>query len=184
MAYVGHVLPAGLEPGLDETLFYDPTGMGAPSGVHMAYVEVDPDTGIVDLLDYVAVDDAGTIINPLLTAGQIHGGVAQGIGQALYEGVHYDDQTGQVLTGSLLDYPVPRADVLPAIRSHFQETPSPTNPLGVKGIGESGTIGAPPTIVHAVLDALAPFGITHLDMPLTPPKIWAAIRAARAAAKP
>ncbi len=183
MAYVGHVLPAGLEPGLDETLFYDPTGMGAPSGVHMAYVEVDPDTGIVDILDYVAVDDAGTIINPLLAAGQIHGGVVQGIGQALYEGVHYDDQTGQLLTGSLLDYAVPRADVLPAIRSHFQETPSPTNPLGVKGIGESGTIGAPPTIVHAVLDALAPFGIAHLDMPLSPPKIWAAIQAARADAK-
>jgi aerobic carbon-monoxide dehydrogenase large subunit len=180
MAYVGHVLPAGLEPGLDETLFYDPTGMGAPSGVHMAYVEVDPDTGVVDILDYVAVDDAGTIINPLLAAGQIHGGVAQGIGQALYEGVHYDGQSGQLLTGSLLDYAVPRADVLPAIRSHFQETPSPTNPLGVKGIGESGTIGAPPTIVHAVLDALAPFGIAHLDMPLTPPKIWAAVQAARA----
>jgi carbon-monoxide dehydrogenase large subunit len=184
MAYVGHVLPDGLEPGLDETLFYDPTGMGAPSGVHMAFVEVDPDTGFVDLLDYVAVDDAGTIINPLLAAGQIHGGVVQGIGQALYEGVHYDGQTGQLLTGSLLDYAVPRADVLPAIRSHFQETPSPTNPLGVKGIGESGTIGAPPTIVHAVLDALAPFGVAHLDMPLTPPKIWAAIQAARADAKP
>ncbi len=184
MAYVGHVLPAGLEPGLDETLFYDPTGMGAPSGVHMAYVEVDPDTGTVDILDYVAVDDAGTIINPLLAAGQIHGGVVQGIGQALCEGVHYDDRTGQLLTGSLLDYAVPRADMLPAIRSYFQETPSPTNPLGVKGIGESGTIGAPPTIVHAVLDALAPFGITHLDMPLTPPKIWAAIQAARSQPSP
>ena len=183
MAYVGHVLPAGLEPGLDETLFYDPTGMGAPSGVHMAYVEVDPDTGVVDILDYVAVDDAGTIINPLLAAGQIHGGVVQGIGQALCEGVHYDGETGQLLTGSLLDYAVPRADMLPAIRSYFQETPSPTNPLGVKGIGESGSIGAPPTIVHAVLDALAPFGITHLDMPLTPPKIWAAIQAAHVEGK-
>ncbi|HEX2888522.1 xanthine dehydrogenase family protein molybdopterin-binding subunit [Vineibacter terrae] len=177
MDYVGHALPAGLDPGLDETLFYDPTGMGAPSGVHMAYVEVDPDTGLVEILDYVAVDDAGTIINPLLAEGQIHGGVVQGIGQALFEGVHYDDN-GQLLTGSLLDYAVPRADVLPAIRSSFQQTPSPTNPLGVKGIGESGTIGAPPTIVHAVLDALAPFGITHLDMPLTPHRIWAAIQRA------
>jgi carbon-monoxide dehydrogenase large subunit len=184
MAYVGHALPAGLDPGLDETLFYDPMGMGAPSGVHMAYVEVNPDTGGVDILDYVAVDDAGTIINPLLAEGQIHGGVAQGIGQALYEGVHYDPKTGQLLTGSLLDYAVPRADHLPAIRSCFQETPSPTNPLGVKGIGESGTIGAPPTIVHAVLDALAPFGVTHLDMPLTPSKVWAAIQAARTTKTP
>jgi carbon-monoxide dehydrogenase large subunit len=180
MAYVGHVLPKGIEPGLDETLFYDPTGMGAPSGVHIAYVEVDPDTGMVEILDYVAVDDAGTIINPLLAAGQIHGGVVQGIGQALYEEVCYDRDSGQLLTGSLLDYAVPHADSLPAIRSQFQETPSPTNPLGVKGIGESGSIGAPPTIVHAVLDALAPFGITHLDMPLTPQKIWAAIRSAGA----
>jgi len=180
MAYLGHVLPDRMEPGLDETLFYDPVGMGAPSGVHLAYVEVDPDTGMVEILDYVAVDDAGTIINPLLASGQIHGGVVQGIGQALYEEVCYDRETGQLLTGSLLDYAVPRADSLPAFRSQFQETPSPTNPLGVKGIGESGSIGAPPTIVHAVLDALAPFGIAHLDMPLTPQKIWAAIQKARA----
>ena len=175
-AYLGHVLPDGMEPGLDETLFYDPTGMGAPSGVHMAYVEVDPDTGMVEILDYVAVDDAGVIINPLLATGQIHGGVVQGIGQALYEEARYDRETGQLLTGSLLDYAVPHADSLPQIRSQFQQTPSPTNPLGVKGIGESGAIGAPPTIVHAVLDALVPFGIAHLDMPLTPQKIWAAIR--------
>jgi aerobic carbon-monoxide dehydrogenase large subunit len=126
-------------------------------------------------------DDAGTIINPLLAAGQIHGGVVQGIGQALYEEVRYDGATGQLLTGSLLDYAVPHAASVPDIRSAFQETPSPVNPLGVKGIGESGTIGAPPTIVHAVLDALAPFGITHLDMPLTPSKIWAAVRHARLA---
>jgi carbon-monoxide dehydrogenase large subunit len=178
MAYVGHVLPKGIEPGLDETLFYDPTGMGAPSGVHIAYVEVDPDTGVVEILDYVAVDDSGTIINPLLATGQIHGGVVQGIGQALYEEVCYDRDSGQLMTGSLLDYAVPHADSLPNIRSQFQETPSPTNPLGVKGVGESGSIGAPPTIVHAVLDALAPFGIAHLDMPLTPQKIWAAIQSA------
>jgi carbon-monoxide dehydrogenase large subunit len=180
MAYLGHVLPDGMEPGLDETLFYNPTGMGAPSGVHVAYVEVDPETGTVEILDYVAVDDAGTIINPLLATGQIHGGVVQGIGQALYEEVCYDRDTGQLLTGSLLDYAVPHADSLPNIRSQFQETPSPTNPLGVKGIGESGSIGAPPTIVHAVLDALVPFGIAHLDMPLTPQKIWAAIQRKRA----
>ncbi|MEW6642287.1 MAG: xanthine dehydrogenase family protein molybdopterin-binding subunit [Pseudomonadota bacterium] len=179
MAYVGHRLPDGMEPGLDETVFYDPTGMGAPSGVHIAYVEVDPDTGIVEILDYVAVDDVGTLINPLLAAGQIHGGVVQGIGQALYEGVTYDPDNGQLMTGSLLDYAVPRAEQMPNIRASFQETPSPTNPIGVKGIGESGAIAAPPTIVHAVLDALSPFGITHLDMPMTPPRIWAAVQAAR-----
>jgi aerobic carbon-monoxide dehydrogenase large subunit len=176
MAYLGHVLPDGVEPGLDETLFYDPTGMGAPSGVHMAYVEVDADTGMVEILDYVAVDDAGVIINALLATGQIHGGVVQGVGQALYEEARYDRDSGQLLTGSLLDYAVPHADSLPKIRSQFQQTPSPTNPLGVKGIGESGAIGAPPTIVHAVLDALAPFGIGHLDMQLTPQKIWTAVR--------
>jgi carbon-monoxide dehydrogenase large subunit len=179
MAYVGHKLPDGVEPGLDETVFYDPTGMGSPSGIHMAYVDVDTETGIVDILDYVAVDDVGTIINPLLAAGQIHGGVVQGIAQALYEEVSYDLDTGQLMTGSLLDYAVPRAEHVPRIRSLFQETPSPTNPIGVKGIGESGSIAAPPCMVHAVLDALSPFGISHLDMPMTPPRIWSAIRTVR-----
>jgi aerobic carbon-monoxide dehydrogenase large subunit len=182
MAYVGHMLPDGLEPGLDEMTFYDPKGMGSPSGVHMAYVDVDPETGIVDILDYVAVDDAGTIINPLLAAGQIHGGVVQGIAQALYEEVSYDPDTGQLMTGSLLDYAVPRAEHVPSIRSLFQETPSPTNPIGVKGIGESGSIAAPPCMVHAVLDALSPFGIKHLDMPMTPPRVWSAIQSARGGA--
>jgi carbon-monoxide dehydrogenase large subunit len=179
MAYVGHKLPDGLSPGLDETVFYDPVGMGSPSGVHLAYVEVDPETGIVKLLDYVAVDDVGTLINPLLAAGQIHGGVVQGIAQALYEEVSYDPDSGQLLTGSLLDYAVPRAEHVPDIRAFFQETPSPTNPIGVKGIGESGSIAAPPCIVHAVLDALSPFDIKHLDMPLTPPRVWSAINSAR-----
>jgi carbon-monoxide dehydrogenase large subunit len=182
MAYVGHKLPDGVEPGLDETVFYDPTGMGSPSGIHMAYVDVDTETGIVDILDYVAVDDVGTIINPLLAAGQIHGGVVQGIAQALYEEVSYDLETGQLMTGSLLDYAVPRAEHVPKIRSLFQETPSPTNPIGVKGIGESGSIAAPPCMVHAVLDALSPFGISHLDMPMTPPRIWSAIQTARTGA--
>ena len=182
MAYLGHKLPDGLEPGLDETVFYDPKGMGSPSGIHMAYVEVDPETGIVDILDYVAVDDAGTIVNPLLAAGQIHGGVVQGIAQALYEEVSYDPDTGQLMTGSLLDYAVPRAEQVPNIRSLFQQTPSPTNPIGVKGIGENGSIAAPPCMVHAVLDALSPFGIKHLDMPMTPPRVWSAIQTARAGA--
>lgn len=180
MAYVGHRLPDGVEPGLDETLFYDPVGMGAPSGVHMAYVEIDPETGVVQILDYVAVDDVGTIINPLLAEGQIHGGVVQGIAQALYEHVAYDSESGQLLTGSLLDYAIPRADTVPAIRSSFQTSPSPTNPIGVKGIGESGSIAAPPAMVHAVLDALAPLGVTAIDMPMTPSRIWAAIQHASA----
>ena len=179
MAYVGHKLPDDLEPGLDETVFYTPKGMGSPSGIHMAYVDVDPETGIVDILDYVAVDDAGTIINPLLAAGQIHGGVVQGIAQALYEDVSYDLDSGQLMTGSLLDYAVPRAEHVPNIRSLFQETPSPTNPIGVKGIGENGSIAAPPCMVHAVLDALSPFGIKHLDMPMTPPRVWSAIQNTR-----
>ena len=182
MAYVGHKLPDGMEPGLDETQFYDPVGMGSPSGIHMAYIDVDPETGIVDILDYVAVDDVGTIINPLLAAGQIHGGVVQGIAQALFEEVSYDPDTGQLMTGSLLDYAVPRAEHVPNIRTSFQETPSPTNPIGVKGIGESGSIAAPPCMVHAVLDALSPLDITHLDMPMTPPRIWSAIQKARAGA--
>jgi carbon-monoxide dehydrogenase large subunit len=182
MAYVGAKLPDGMEPGLEETVFYDPTGMGSPSGVHMAYVEVDTETGIVEILDYVAVDDVGTIINPLLAAGQIHGGVVQGIAQALYEEVSYDPDTGQLMTGSLLDYAVPRAEHVPSIQSLFQETPSPTNPIGVKGIGESGSIAAPPCMVHAVLDALSPLGIKHLDMPMTPPRVWSAVQTARSGA--
>lgn len=182
MAYIGSKLPDGMAPGLDETVFYDPIGMGSPSGIHMAYVEVDPETGIVEILDYVAVDDVGTIINPLLAAGQIHGGVVQGIAQALYEEVVYDGDTGQLITGSLLDYAVPRSENVPNIRSSFQITPSPTNPIGVKGVGESGSIAAPPTIVHAVLDALAPFGIKHLDMPMTAPRVWDAVQSARAGA--
>jgi carbon-monoxide dehydrogenase large subunit len=183
MAYLGHKLPDGTPPGLDETVFYDPAGMSSPSGVHLAYVEVDPETGIVDILDYVAVDDAGTLINPLLAAGQIHGGVVQGIGQAICEEVSYDPDNGQLISSSLLDYAVPRAEGVPNIRSSFQMTPSPTNPIGVKGIGENGSIAAPPTIVHAVLDALSPFGIAHLDMPMTPPRIWSAIQSARSGAR-
>jgi aerobic carbon-monoxide dehydrogenase large subunit len=180
MALTGHKLPDDVTPGLDEAVFYDPTGMGSPSGVHLAYVEVDPETGIVEIIDYVAVDDVGTLINPRLAAGQIHGGVVQGIAQALYEEVSYDADNGQLLTGSLLDYAVARAEHVPNITSLFQETPSPTNPIGVKGIGENGSIAAPPCMVHAVLDALSPLGVTHLDMPMTPPRVWAAVQAAGA----
>ena len=178
MAYVAYKLPQGMEAGLDETVFYEPHGMGAPNGCHAAVVEVDVETGLVKILDYVAVDDVGKLINPMLCHGQMHGGIAQGIGQALYEGVDYDE-SGQLLTGSLLDYTFPKSEQIPRMRTSFQITPSPTNPLGVKGIGEAGCVGAPPAIVGAVCDALKPFGITHVDMPLTPPRVWHAIEAAR-----
>jgi aerobic carbon-monoxide dehydrogenase large subunit len=178
MAYVSYKLPPGMEAGLDETVFYEPLGMGAPNGSHAAVVEVDIETGEVQILDYVAVDDVGKLVNPMLCHGQMHGGIAQGIGQALYEGVDYDE-SGQLLSASLIDYAFPKTEQIPRMRTSFQVTPSPTNPLGVKGIGEAGCVGAPPVIVSAVCDALAPFGITHIDMPLTPPKVWRAIQAAR-----
>jgi aerobic carbon-monoxide dehydrogenase large subunit len=178
MAHVASNLPTGMEPGLDEIVFYEPTGLGTSNGAHGAVVEVDVDTGEVKILDYVGIDDVGNLINPLLCEGQVHGGVAQGIGQALYEGAEYD-QSGQLVSGSLLDYTFPKADQIPRMRVGFEISPSPTNPLGVKGIGEAGCVAAPPVIVGAVCDALTPFGITHIDMPLTPPRVWRAIRAAQ-----
>jgi len=181
-AYVASKIPEGMQPGLDELVFYEPKAMNSPNGAHAALVEVDIDTGEVQILDYVAVDDTGVMINPMLCEGQMHGGVAQGIGQALYEGVDYDDD-GQLLTGSLLDYVFPKSEQIPRMRTKFLIVPTPTNPLGVKGLGEAGCVAAPPTIVGAVCDALSPFGITHLDMPLTPPKIWRAIRDARKGAR-
>ena len=157
---------------LAETLRYDRGGgYTFPNGCHVAEVEIDRDTGVVEVVKYTAVDDCGRVINPLLAAGQVHGGVAQGLGQALHEGVCYD-VTGQLLTGSYLDYGIPRASHVPAVDVAFHEVPEPTNDLGVKGIGEGGACGAPPAIVHAVLDALRPFGVEAIDMPLTPEKIW------------
>ena len=178
MAYVAGKLPRDVEPGLDERVFYEPVSMGAPNGCHAVVVEVDIETGTVEILDYVAVDDVGVLINPLLCHGQMHGGIAQGIGQALYEEAVYDEG-GQLLSGSLLDYGFPRIEQVPRMRTAFHVSPSPTNPLGVKGIGEAGCVGAPPAIVAAVCDALKPFGIVHLDMPLTPPKVWHAIQTAQ-----
>ena len=181
MAHVANKLPPGMAAGLDEIVFYEPKGMNAPNGSHAAVVEVDIETGEVKILDYVAVDDIGNLINPMLCHGQMHGGLAQGIGQALFEGVEYDE-AGQLLSGSLLDYAVPKSDQIPRMRTSFQVTPSPTNPLGVKGIGEAGCVAAPPVIVSAVCDALSTLGITHIDMPLSPPRVWRAIRSARSAA--
>ncbi len=175
MAYVASKLPPGCEPGLEERVFYEPTSMGAPNGCHAVVLEVDVETGSVEILDYVAVDDVGVLINPLLCHGQMQGGIAQGIGQALYEEARYDE-SGQLLTGSLLDYAFPKSEQIPRIRTSFLVSPAPGNPLGAKGIGEAGCVGAPPAVVSAVCDALKPFGIQHIDMPLTPPKIWRAIQ--------
>jgi carbon-monoxide dehydrogenase large subunit len=168
----------GLEPGLDATSFFEPTGCTFPFGTHVAVVEVDPETGGVKFLRYVAVDDCGKIISPLLVEGQIHGGIAQGIAQALYEEVVYDEG-GQLITATLMDYAVPKAEMLPHYELAATVTPSPLNPLGVKGVGEAGTIGSTPCVVNAVLDALRPFGIAYLDMPLKPEKIWRAIKSSR-----
>ncbi len=173
-AHLAHNLPPGLEPGLRATTFYDPSNFTFPFGTHVAVVEVDPETGQVTLLRYVAVDDVGNVINPMIVDGQIHGGVAHGIGQALWEHALYDDN-GQLVTGELLDYAVPKAHMLVSYEVDRTVTPCPHNPLGVKGTGEAGTIASPVAVVNAVMDALKPHGIKHLDMPLTPEKIWRAI---------
>jgi carbon-monoxide dehydrogenase large subunit len=169
----------GLEPGLDATSFYEPSNCTFPFGTHVAVVEVDPQTGVTKFLRYVAVDDCGNILSPLLVEGQIHGGIAQGIAQALFEEVIYDEN-GQLITATLMDYAVPKANMLPHYELASTITPSPVNPLGVKGVGEAGTIGSTPCVVNAVLDALSPFGIRHLDMPLKPETVWRAIRDAKA----
>jgi carbon-monoxide dehydrogenase large subunit len=174
-AYKGTKLPPGTEPGLEVTHFFALSERVFPFGTHVCVVEVDPETGVVAVRRYVAVDDCGNILNPLLVAGQVHGGIAQGLAQALYEEAVYDDG-GQLLTAGFPDYTVPKAAQIPAMELGHTVTPSPHNPLGVKGVGEAGTIGATPAVVNAVLDALAPWGVADLDMPLTPGKIWAAIR--------
>jgi carbon-monoxide dehydrogenase large subunit len=176
-AYTGHNLPADVEPGLEEDTYYDPSNFTYPNSAHIAQVEVDRETGVVTIQKYVAVDDVGNIINPMIVEGQIVGGIAQGVGQALYEQASYD-VNGQLLSGSLLDYAMPRADNFPMIQVDRTITPSPHNPLGVKGVGEMGTIASTPTIVNAVMDALAPLGIKHIDMPLTAEKIHSAIQSA------
>jgi carbon-monoxide dehydrogenase large subunit len=167
-------LPEGMEPGLEATTYFDPPNYTFPFGTHLAIVEVDPDSGEIAFERYVAVDDVGTQINPKIVEGQIHGGVAQGIGQALQEEAVYDDN-GNLLTGSLQDYAMPKAEHLPDVEWDSTVTPCPHNPLGVKGVGEAGAIGAPPAVVNAVVDALAPFGIDTLDMPLTPERVWNAV---------
>jgi carbon-monoxide dehydrogenase large subunit len=177
-ANTGHDLPEGLEPGLNEVAFFDPVNFTYPYGVHIAQVDVDTETGEVTLDRYIAVDDCGNVINPMIVDGQVHGGVAQGVAQALWEEVVYD-QNGQLLTGTLMDYAVPFSSDLPMFETGATVTPSPVNPLGVKGVGEAGTIAATPAIVNAVMDALSDLGVSHIDMPLRPEKVWRAVRDAR-----
>ena len=177
-AYVPHNYPEGLEPGLDETSFYDPANFTYPFGAYMAVVEVDPDTGKVDLKRFIACDDVGNVVNPMIVDGQIHGGVAQGIGQALLEGAVFDE-SGQLNTASYLDYAMPRADDLPSFELDRTVTPCPHNPLGAKGCGEAGTIGSTPAVVNAVVDALSPMGVKDLEMPLSPQRVWAAMQQAK-----
>jgi aerobic carbon-monoxide dehydrogenase large subunit len=174
-ANTGHDLPEGLEPGLNETAFFDPVNFTYPFGVHISEVDVDTETGEITIQRYIAVDDCGNVINPMIVDGQVHGGVAQGIAQALWEEVVYDDN-GQIVTGTLMDYAVPLSTDLPMFETAATITPSPVNPLGVKGVGEAGTIAASPVIVNAVVDALSGLGVRHIDMPLRPEKVWRALK--------
>jgi carbon-monoxide dehydrogenase large subunit len=170
-AHIAKELPPDTEPGLSATYFFEPKNFTFPFGTHICVVEIDKETGETRFLRYVAVDDCGRVINPLLVDGQIHGGIVQAIGQALYEEIVYDEQ-GQLVTGELMDYAIPRASQLPWFELDRTETPSPVNPLGVKGVGEAGTIGATPAIVNAIVDALSPYGVKHLDMPARPEAVW------------
>ena len=174
-AYTAHNLPAGMEPGLKETAFYDPANFTFPAGCYICEVEIDPDTGMTEIVQFVAADDFGNIINPMIVEGQVHGGIAQGIGQALLESAHYD-ASGQLLTASYMDYTMPRADDLPSFRVSTSNTPCPSNPLGIKGCGEAGAIGSPPAVINAVTDAL---GIVDIAMPASPATVWSAIHTAK-----
>jgi carbon-monoxide dehydrogenase large subunit len=175
-ANYAHGLPAGMEPGLDESAFYDPESFAFSNGAHVCELEIDPESGAIALAGYWVVDDVGTVINPMVVEGQVHGGLVQGIGQALFERCTYDPETGQLVSGSFLDYAIPRADDLPAFATETdQSQPCAHNPLGAKGCGESGAIGAPAAVASAVLDALAPLGVTDIEMPITPERVWRAI---------
>ena len=174
-------LPKGMEPGLYETATYRAHSGNFPNGAHVCEVEIDPDTGTTELVGYAVVDDVGTVINPMLVKGQIMGGIAQGIGQVLMEDKAYDPQTGQVIAGSFMDYAMPRAADFCPVTIEDNPVPTPTNPLGVKGAGEAGTVGSLSAGVNAIVDALSVLGIRHVDTPCTPFKVWQAIQAARKA---
>jgi carbon-monoxide dehydrogenase large subunit len=178
-AYTRQVTPA-LEPGFTETAVFTPPAVTFPNGCQVCEVEIDPDTGSLRIVRHTVVDDVGKMVNPLLVKGQIHGGVVQGLGQALFEDLVYDDE-GQVIAGSFMDYAMPRADDVPFFEVDSHEVPTSVNPLGAKGVGEAGTVGALPALVNAVNDALAPLGVRHLDMPMTPERVWRAIQEAKGA---
>jgi carbon-monoxide dehydrogenase large subunit len=180
-AFQPNKLPKGMEPGLYETGTFSPPQDTFPNGSHLCEVEIDPDTGKVELMNYTVVDDVGTVINPKLLKGQIQGGIAQGAGQALMERVVYDPRSGQLLSASFMDYAMPRADDFGPMEIESAPVPTKLNPLGAKGAGEAGTVGALPAVMLAVLDALQPLGVTALDMPATPERVWQAIQAARRA---
>jgi carbon-monoxide dehydrogenase large subunit len=171
-------LPEGMELGLEAVAYFDPPNFVWPFGAHVCLVEVDPETGAVKMLKYVAVDDCGNVINPMIVEGQIHGGVAQGIAQALFEEVVYADD-GTLKTGTLLDYGMPTANEMPPLTLDSTVTPTPTNELGVKGIGEAGTIASSGAVINAIVDALSPFGIKHVDMPASPDRLWKQIQEAK-----
>ncbi len=170
-------LPPGEELGLDSAATFVPENFTYPHGCHIAEVEVDPETGAVALVAYTCLHDFGVVVNPLLLAGQVQGGLAQGIGQALMEHTAYDNE-GQLLAGSFMDYQLPKADDLPDLNFSAQVTPSPQNLLGIKGCGEAGAAGSPPAVINALVDALGPLGVRHIDMPATPERVWRAIRSA------
>jgi aerobic carbon-monoxide dehydrogenase large subunit len=174
-AWTAHNLPEGIEPGLEDTAVYDPPNFSWPAGCHIAVVEIDTETGAVDLTRYVAVDDVGTVINPMIVDGQVHGGIAQGVAQALFEEAVYDEE-GNLVTGSMTSYLVPSAVELPNFELERTENPSPTNPMGVKGVGETGTIASPAAVMNAVVDALSPYGVTDIEMPAKPERVWTAIQ--------
>jgi carbon-monoxide dehydrogenase large subunit len=173
-AWHAHNLPDGMEPGLEASHQYDPPNFSWPSGCHIAVVEVDTETGDAQLVRYVAVDDVGNVINPMVVDGQVHGGIAQGVAQALWEEAVYDAD-GNLVTGSLTNYLVPSAAELPSYELDRTVTPSPTNPLGVKGVGETGTIASTPAVINAIVDALSPYGVTDIEMPASPERVWRAI---------
>ena len=178
-AYVPHNYPIEeIEPGLDENAFYDPLNFSFPAGCHICEVEVDPETGEIIINNFTAVDDVGRVINPMIVEGQVQGGLAQGIGQALLEGCVYD-KSGQLLTGSYMDYTMPRADNMPNFNVSTQSVLGASNPLEVKGVGEVGAIGSPPAVINAVLDALNPLGVSDISMPASPLKVWQAIQKAQ-----
>jgi carbon-monoxide dehydrogenase large subunit len=181
-AFTAHNLPDGFEPGLEATYVYDPPNFSWPGGAHVAVVEVDTETGAIDLRRYVAVDEIGKVVNPLVVDGQVHGGVAQGVAQALFEEAVYDEE-GNLVTGSMINYIVPTAAELIDIETDRVEAPSPTNPMGVKGVGETGTIASTPAVMNAVVDALAPFGVTDIEMPAKPERVWRAIEDAKGGAR-